>query len=164
VRVFLPLLVVVGASVMACTGSLSNNPGTPDGGGYDDASGGGSDGSSSCLGPLGDAGFSTVPELPLASLCTEYLAHSVTSQQCGSWTIVRQVSTDCDSFWLFDTATGALQAIGAGCVGADECTGAVPGFQYPNECLPVNLSGPEQQLCTTPDAGGPDAAADASVD
>ena len=117
------------------------------------------DAGTTCSGPLGDAGFSSLAELPIAAICAsspQIMGDSLLEFSCGSWTLVVQsTGSDCENFWLFDATTGALEALGEGCEEVP-CTGAAPGFQFPSECsLTGRLEGPSPplNLCALTDAG-----------
>ena len=127
------------------------------------------DGSITCSGPLPDAGFSSLADLPVAQLCAQsgvggYGAGIVVeSMACqGSIIVSSPTATDCGSFWLFDATTGALQAAGGGCNGGLACSGAATGFDFPSQCWSTwpSASGGEE-LC--PD-GGSEAGSDALTD
>jgi hypothetical protein len=131
------------------------------------------DAGTTCLGPLGDAGFSSLIELPVAALCAssaQVMGDEMLEWSCGSWTlVVRGTGPDCGTFWLFDATTGALEALGQGCEGF-VCTGAAPGFQFPSECAPGTVEGPPPpiNLCAINDAGadveaGPQAVPDSAA-
>jgi len=126
-----------------------------------------------CSGSL-DAGFSTLADLPIATLCSQSVPNggSVVELQCGSWTLVQQgFGGDCSLFWLFATS-GALVATGNGCNTTASCTGAAPGFEYPSECIPTTVTEQQQELCaqdggvgdSSDEATVPDAASDAPGD
>jgi hypothetical protein len=129
-----------------------------------------SDGTVTCSGPLGDAGFSSFADLPVAELCSQSAAGGYgagiveESPACqGSTFVWSPTETDCGLFWVFDATTGALQAVGGGCNGGLGCSGAATGFDFPNQCLSdwaTSLQG-GKELC--PDAGG-DGGPEASTD
>ncbi len=125
-----------------------------------------------CTGPLQDAGFSTLAELPIASMCAAsasisgYGSGSVTkgTEACQGTIIVHeQEGVDCEGFWLFSAATGALLATGGGCDIVLGCSGAVAGLQFPIQCFDNGGWFPYVELC--PDGGAVEGGiADASVD
>lgn len=109
-----------------------------------------------CSGPLADSGFSTLAELPVAELCTDsvksgsgLVLEGMTS--CAGTIMVSEgMGTDCGSWWLFESTTGALKASGGGCNTGLTCTGAAPGFSFPNQCFNGFLTqfwGETQELC-----------------
>jgi hypothetical protein len=118
-----------------------------------------------CSGPLPDAGFSSLADLPAATLCAESVGNdlSVSKLPCQGY-LLASMSTgvDCGVWWLFEASTGALVAAGDGC-NTLSCSGAVPGFRVPYQCFVNGGWGPDVSLC--PD-GGPDssAIADAPVE
>jgi len=129
----------------------------------------GPDGGPWCPGPLGDAGFSSLSELPLESLCAQSAAsggggvgESTIACQGFTLVVVSLGVEGCGSWWLFD-ATGALVAQGGGCIGdGPGCRAAVPGLQLPYQCF-VNGGWPQKvSLCPDAgvDAGAPEAASD----
>ena len=159
-----PLLAIIAAFEVACSGSSSSNAGADAGqdGSVTDAGIGGQDGGVvdsglredggiTCQSPLTfDAGFSSLT--PLATLCGQLGAASFVT--CGSWTVVGQNvdGGDCGAVWLFDTATGDLVAILRECPPGLECTAVTPGFFYPSECIP-SIGENVQPLCPVEDGG-----------
>ena len=115
-----------------------------------------------CNGVLVDAGFSSLTDFPVASVCTQAYSVIESPTPCqGSVLVEAATGIDCGSFWLFDASTGALEAQGGSCNNDYSCTAAVPGFVFPSACFdPASWgwSGPIEHLC--PDAGA-DAGADA---
>jgi hypothetical protein len=117
-----------------------------------------------CSGPLQDAGFSSLADLPLAQLC----AQSATASDSPGGLVLQSpapcagliwvssaTGIDCSEFWLFDATTGALQASGNTCNASYyACLGSVPGFTFPNQCIVPNHGwiGNGKEQC--PDAGG----------
>jgi hypothetical protein len=109
-----------------------------------------------------DAGFSSVADLPIAKLCEDSAFGGQTPMvfefNCESWTVVQENrDTDCSSFWLFNTATGTLEAMAGGCI-TFACRALAPGVTFPSECIDPNgpSNGPARQLCAEPptsDAG-----------
>ena len=131
-----------------------------------DGSGDAPDWSTFCTGPLPDAGFSSLADLPIARLCAASFDDEVSESKpsCQGWRLVSAASgVDCGGWWLFDDATGALAAVGGGCNTDLACTGAVPGFQFPYQCFVNSGWTPTVDLC--PDASpGDGGIADASTD
>lgn len=172
---------LVCASLAACGGGHGANQanggadgttgGSPDAASASDEGGGsGPDGGPWCPGPLPDAGFSSLADLPIASLCRGSYVNGLSESKrpCqGSIVVSISEGVDCGGWWLFDAKTGALEAVGGGCAGGTGpgCTGAVAGLQFPYQCF-LNGGWPESvELCSDAgaDAGSiADAAADAA--
>ncbi len=114
-----------------------------------------------CTQPLPDAGFTSLADLPLASLCAASYNGQVVegTPPCqGSIAVFTTSGVDCGGFFLFDATTGALQAVGSGCDGfeAFSCTGGISGFVYPYQCFDYGGWPQRTNLC-------PDGGADAGV-
>jgi hypothetical protein len=130
----------------------------------DSATGDGEAGVASCSMPIAaDAGVTDLADIP--ALCGPSTELWQFTKPCsGSLVVTQGVGVDCNSFWLFDAATGKLQATASGCNGLAVCTGGVSGFRFPNECFDPN-SGSEvsMRLCGDGGLDAGDAAADGSV-
>jgi hypothetical protein len=119
------------ASWVACSGTSSSTapPASIDAG---------IDASITCTSPLGDAGFSSLAELPIAAICAASYS-GVAEFSCEGWTVVTGAEADCTSIWLFDATTGALEALSDYVCedGEFACAAATPGFLFPNlaNCL-----------------------------
>ncbi len=164
------------ALLVAGCGSGGASPSPDAGTSADSSAGGGADGGSDgastdgpvsdaslhvvCAGPLPDAGFSSLADLPVARLCGGAYGDLIESSPppCQGLVLVTvPTSADSGDYWLFDAATGALVATGSGDNGTLSCSGAAPGFQFPEACFEIGgWSGPGIDLCTD---GAADAAA-----
>jgi hypothetical protein len=148
-RIIVPL-VAVGALVAGCSTASGPSGNTADSG----AGSGGGD-FSGCTTPLGDAGFSTLAELPVAQICARLGSGQtlMKSDPCQGWVWVTETDgVDCASDWVFDPS-GNLQVFDTGC-DVIRCT-MNPGAQPPKDfCSDQRLG--EWNLC-------PAAAADAGA-
>jgi hypothetical protein len=146
------LLAGCGGRVSEADGGAGPDSGPADGGA-------GPDGGLWCPGPLPDAGFSSLADLPIATLCgsTYGYPNEPTESTCQGWTLVSiSQGVDTDGWWLFEAATGDLKAVGFGGAGSTGpgCTGAVSGFSFPYQCF---LNGwPQEMDLPCPDASGSD--------
>jgi hypothetical protein len=109
-----------------------------------------------CTGPLADAGFSSLADLPIAELCAANSAQSGSglvegTMPCGGTIMVSAGNgVDCYTWWLFDSTTGTLEASGGGCNTGLSCSGAAPGFSFPNQCFNgfnTQFWGARRELC-----------------
>ncbi len=137
-----------------------------DGGTLADAPPGDGYGHVVCSGPLPDAGFSSLADLPIARLCGGAYGDLYESSPppCQGLVLVTVATgVDTGDYWLFDATTGALVATGEGVDGTISCAGAVPGFQFPDPCFDNGgWDGPGIDLCD--DAAADAAAGDAATD
>ncbi len=121
-----------------------------------------------CVGPLGDAGFTSLADFPVATLCASTGGMVVEGSPPCQGSILVSVpdspgSGDLGEWWLFDAATGALEASGTNTNGLIACGGGATGFVYPYQCFEYGGWPQKTSLCT--DAGSADAAVgDSSAD
>jgi hypothetical protein len=152
-----PVSVSLGMALAACSradegtdsGAFANDAATADGGQVSDGTSSADynpyinapDGGPWCSSPIGDAGFSTLAEVPVAELC-QYsnvpnlnVAAYESAFPCQGFMAVWAVNSSADYsdvlWWLFDATTGELRAFGEN----GTCAGAVPGFQAPWQCF-----------------------------
>jgi len=166
-RVFFLVSLSVAGVAAACV-SAPNATRSDDGGAAtgDDAGPDASDASDAgvvCTGPLADAGFSSLSDMPVASLCAQSAEATLAaprlfeSQPCDGFVAVFQgLGVDCSALWVFDAATGALQATGQGCDRFPACNGAASGFTFPNECIDSAAWSHSINLCASADAASSD--------
>ena len=117
-----------------------------------------------CPTGLADAGFTSLADFPLASICAASAMGGgngvfETTDACdGSILVQSAMGIDSGDFWLFDASTGALQAQGDGSNGDYTCTGVSAGFRFPAECFNHANWGwaGQRQICPDPgaDTGG----------
>jgi hypothetical protein len=116
----------------------------------------GVDGGVVCTGPLADAGFSSLANLPIAELCADSTRSGSGlvlegTASCGGTTMISEgTGTDSYVWWLFESTTGALKASGEGSDTSLSSSSAAPGFSYPNECFNgflTNPWAPNRELC-----------------
>jgi hypothetical protein len=155
---------LLGSATCAHVGTADCNPGLNPGGAFCclDKTGADAAPDNGTCSALGDAGFTSLDDLPIALLCAQSPGRLVRSATtCGGYVLAELgEGTDCESWWAFDPATRALQAYGHGCNGIEGLCSAVPTFTYPQACFPY-FPGGWTALC--PDAGV-DAASDTALD
>jgi hypothetical protein len=116
------------------------------------------DGAPWCPGTLDDSGYAVgidVPAVPsladVADLCaTAFMNDAAESTfPCqGSTFVGLSTGPDTSGWYLFDSTTGAVQAVG-GPVGSNTgCEAAVAGFQFPYQCFNNGVWGMARSLCT----------------
>jgi hypothetical protein len=107
-----------------------------------------------------DGGAFTLDQAPEA-LCVRGLPGAIrwNGSCAGSIVVVQSTGADCAGYWLFNEATGALQATGTACnVSTPFCTGVIPGFVFPQECFGGAFPTGVTQLCPANQSdGGTDA-------
>jgi hypothetical protein len=112
-----------------------------------------------CPGPIDDAGFASLAELPISALCASGSGRLLrwTTPCDGSIAVVQPQGSDCLDVWLFDATTQTLQATASGCDLHAACTGSVAGFDFPTACFDGSISPQMTELCgevTPPIDGG----------
>jgi hypothetical protein len=118
------------------------------------------EGGVACTGPLRDAGFSSLANLPVAQLCAQAGEGGFgqgllfESTPCQGLILVELLpeGPDCGALWVFDARTGELQGAGFECdifAQGYGCSGGIPGFRFPDACNPLVDGGWQltKQLC-----------------
>ena len=108
-----------------------------------------------CPGPIDDAGFASLADLPVSALCASGNGRLLqwTTPCEGSIAVLQPDGADCLDVWLFDATTHELQATASGCDLRVTCTGGITGFGFPTACFDGNVSPAMTELCN--DASAP---------
>jgi hypothetical protein len=100
-----------------------------------------------CPAPIRDAGFTSLEDFPVDSVCTQERLIEWISPCQGSIIVVGGRGVDCSDYWLFDATTHDLQAEGHGCNVGAQCTEGIAGFVFPTSCFDGNFTTNVAYLC-----------------